>query len=49
MYIADINLTMLREYRRTEVHGNAYRHPEKYHMLIDTAVSEPFIRSDRKR
>lgn len=49
MYIADINLTMLREYRRTEVHGNAYRHPEKYHMLIDTAVNEPFIRSDRKR
>lgn len=49
IYIADLDLSMLREYRRTEVHGNAYRHPEKYHILIDTKIEEPFIRDDRRQ
>lgn len=46
VYIARLDLDMLREYRRGEVHGNAYRHPRKYHMLIDEQINEPFIRSD---
>lgn len=49
IYIADIDMDMLRKYRRNEVHGNAYRHPEKYHLLIGTAVNEPFIRKDRRQ
>ena len=28
------------------MHGNAYRHPQKYGILIDTKVEEPFIRED---
>lgn len=49
IYTADINLSILREYRASEVHGNAYRHPEKYKMIIDESVYEPFIRSDSRR
>ena len=49
IYYADIDLTLLRAYRSNEVHGNAYRHPEKYKILIDESVSEPFIRSDSRR
>ena len=40
---------MLREYRKREVHGNAYRRPEKYGILTETAIREPFIRADRRR
>ncbi len=34
IYVADIDLDLLREYRANEVMGNKYRHPEKYEMLI---------------
>ena len=46
IYTAEFDLDMLREYRRCEVHGNAYRHPRKYHMLIEERIEEPFIRED---
>ena len=49
VYFADFDLGMLREYRKNEVHGNAYRHPQKYHMLIREQIDEPFIRSDYRR
>lgn len=29
--------------------GNAYRRPEKYGILTETAIQEPFIRADRRR
>lgn len=48
VYIAELDLDMLREYRKVEVHGNAYRHPEKYGILLDRKVNEPFIRKDKK-
>jgi len=48
IYVAELDLEMLREYRRHEVHGNAYRHPEKYGILLDEKIEEPFIRKDRK-
>lgn len=34
VYLAEIDLDMLREYRAGEVMGNKYRHPEKYRILI---------------
>lgn len=46
IYIAELNLDQLRAYRREEVHGNAYRRPKKYSLLVDTKIDEPFIRSD---
>lgn len=46
IYIAKLDLEQLRHYRANEVHGNAYRHPKKYGLLIDTTVHKPFIRDD---
>lgn len=49
IYIAEFDMDMLRDYRKNEVHGNAYRKPEKYGLLISEAVNEPFIRADCRR
>lgn len=48
IYLADFDMDMLRSYRATEVHGNAYRRPECYSLLLDQRVEPPFIRSDRR-
>lgn len=48
IYIGKIDMNMLREYREKEVMGNAYRHPEKYRILTDHKIEEPFIRTDYK-
>ena len=45
IYIAELDLERLRRYRETEVHGNAFRHPTKYKLLIETKIDQPFIRS----
>lgn len=39
IYIASIDLDLLREYRKNEVMGAAWRHPGKYTELINTQVS----------
>jgi len=44
IYIAGFPVEELREYRQREIHGNAYRRPEKYHLLISEEKAEPFIR-----
>lgn len=44
IYIADFPIEDIREYRRREVHGNAFRRPEKYGLMTDMTVNEPFIR-----
>ncbi|MBQ2704524.1 MAG: carbon-nitrogen hydrolase family protein [Clostridia bacterium] len=46
VYIAQLDVDMLRKYRSEEVHGNAYRRPQKYAILTETDVKEPFIRED---
>lgn len=46
IFIAELDLEMLREYRRSEVHGNAYRRPGKYKALVEKHISEPFVRGD---
>ena len=35
IYLAEIDMDMLREYRAHEVMGNKYRHPEKYETLVE--------------
>ena len=35
VYLAEIDLDMLRKYRENEVMGDKYRHPEKYGILCD--------------
>ena len=37
------------DYRRREVHGNAYRRPEKYGLLTEEEIVEPFVRTDRRK
>lgn len=34
IYLATIDLDELREYRNNEIHGNAYRKPDKYQLLV---------------
>ncbi len=47
--LADLDVGRLRAYRRREVHGNAYRRPEKYGLLTSGGVEEPFRRPDRRK
>lgn len=47
--LADFDLDALREYRKSEVWGNAYRRPQKYTLLTDNSVREPFCRDDFPR
>lgn len=49
IYIAEFDMEMLRAYREHEVHGNAYRHPRKYGILVSEEIREPFIRKDYRR
>lgn len=42
--LAELDLERLRAYRKKEVHGNAYRRPEKYGLLTKIITEEPFIR-----
>ena len=46
IYVAELDLDQLREYRKNEVHGNAYRRPGKYGILTEQKIEEPFVRRD---
>ena len=48
IYTADINMKSVREYRSEEVHGNAFRRPWKYSLLIEEKVDAPFIRKEKR-
>jgi len=37
IYMANFPIAKMREYRQKEVHGDAYRRPEKYSLLVDTS------------
>lgn len=49
IYLADFPVDEIREYRSREVHGNAYRRPHKYGLLVSEEVKEPFIHPDSRR
>jgi len=49
IYLASFPISKIREYRRKEVHGNAYRRPSKYHLLVSEDREEPFIRNDYRK
>ncbi|MDE7291226.1 MAG: carbon-nitrogen hydrolase family protein [Treponemataceae bacterium] len=46
IYIGEIDMKMLREYRASDVMGNAYRHPDKYKAITERGIEEPFVRAD---
>lgn len=49
IYNVYIPIDELRTYREKEVHGNSYRHPDKYKLLLDERIAYPFIRSDKNK
>lgn len=49
IYLADFPIDEIREYRSREVHGNAYRHPQKYGLLVSERIDEPFIRTKTEK
>lgn len=44
IYFVEFDMDMIRRYRSAEVHGNSYRKPEKYKILLNKEKKEPFIR-----
>lgn len=49
VYFADFPIDEMREYRNSEVHGNAYRRSDRYKLLVSEEKQEPFIREDFRR
>ena len=47
IYLASIDLSRLRAYRKEEVMGNAYRRVPTYGALLDPKVLEPFVRNGK--
>jgi len=48
VYLAKLDLDALREYRQKETWGNAFRKPDRYHILISGDTYEPFIRTEAR-
>ena len=48
-YLPELDVDMRRAYRESEVHGNAYRKPGKYSLLLSNEVKYPFVRKDARR
>ena len=48
VFLAEFDLDELRAYRKTEKFGNAFRRPDRYSLLVNEHVSEPFIRRNRR-
>ena len=46
IFAAELDLEQLRSYREAEAHGNAFRHPKKYGLLVDTKIEPPYVRED---
>ena len=49
IYMAELDLEQLRQYRGEEVHGNAYRRPRLYEALLEEEVQAPCVREDKRR
>ena len=49
IYLASFPLDDMRAYRAREVHGNAYRRPQRYGALASPQVDAPFLRPDARR
>ncbi|MBQ7898199.1 MAG: carbon-nitrogen hydrolase family protein [Clostridia bacterium] len=44
IFVAELDIEMLRLYREKEVHGNAFRRPSLYSPITENKVEYPFIR-----
>lgn len=48
IYLASFPIDEIRDYRSREVHGNAYRRPNKYTIIVSEEKNDPFIREDHR-
>jgi hypothetical protein len=46
VYLAQFDMEQIRDYRRREAWGNAFRRPHRYGQLSSTQVAEPFVRAN---
>lgn len=44
IFMVNFDMDMIRAYRNAEVHGNAFRRPKKYGLLVEEGREAPFIR-----
>jgi len=49
IWLASFDMDAIRDYRRRETWGDAYRKPKAYVGLDSHEVREPFLRSDSRR
>jgi predicted amidohydrolase len=49
IFIAEMPIDEIRDYRSREVHGNAYRHPCKYKLIVSEEIEYPFLRNDYRK
>ncbi len=49
IYMAPFPMDKIRAYRERETWGNAYRHPQKYKLLVSEQTEVPFIRKDYRK
>lgn len=49
VFFAEFDIEKMREFRKKEVWGNAYRKPKQYQSLVSLEVNEPFIRDNAIR
>lgn len=49
VYLACFPMDKLRDYRASETHGNSYRRPGRYGLLVSQEVRVPFLREDARR
>ncbi len=48
VYLALFEMDAIREYRRREAWGNAFRRPHRYGAITETEVKEPFVRVNER-
>jgi len=46
IFMVPFNISKIREHRKKTIYGNAFRRPDKYHLLISTSVDSVFIRDN---
>ncbi|MCW5583809.1 MAG: carbon-nitrogen hydrolase family protein [Gammaproteobacteria bacterium] len=49
VFIAEFDIEKIREFRKKEVWGNAYRKPKQYQSLVSLEVNEPFVRDNARK
>lgn len=49
VFISDISISDIRLNRENEIHGNCFRRPDLYKILIESKINKPFIRKEYRK